>query len=143
MNSLLISIIIPIYNVERYLPKCLNSVICQTYSNLDIVLVDDGSSDKSGIICDEYAQKDSRIQVLHKKNEGVDKARFSGLNIANGDYVIFVDSDDWLCDNDILRKMVVKAEETRADYVEMGMQRVIDKHGLIKHVSKKAIGSVV
>ncbi len=67
MNRLLISVIIPIYNVERYLPKCLDSVIQQTYPNLDIVLVDDGSSDKSGMICDKYAQKDSRIQVIHKK----------------------------------------------------------------------------
>lgn len=143
MNRLLISVIIPIYNVERYLPKCLDSVIQQTYPNLDIVLVDDGSPDKSGIICDEYAQKDSRIQVIHKKNEGVDKARFSGLNIANGDYVIFVDSDDWLCDKDIFRKMIAKAEETNADYVEMGMQHVMDKYGLIKHTSTQTITGLI
>lgn len=143
MNQLLISIIIPIYNVEKYLPKCLDSVINQTYSNLDIVLVDDGSPDKSGNICDEYAHKDPRIQVLHKENEGVDKARFSGLSIANGDFVMFVDSDDWLCDKDILRKMVIKAQETNADYVEMEMQRVMDKYSWIKHSSINSIKGLI
>ena len=143
MNKFLITVIIPVYQVERYLPKCLDSVINQTYTNINILLVDDGSLDKSGVICDEYALKDSRIQVQHKRNEGVDKARFSGLNIANGDYVIFIDSDDWLCDKDILRKMVVKAEETNADYVEMGKQHVMDNYGLIKKSSQQSITGLI
>ena len=143
MNSPLISLIIPVYNVERYLPQCIDSVIDQTYPNLNIVLVDDGSPDESGRICDKYAHKDPRIQVLHKENEGVDKARFSGLSIANGDFVMFVDSDDWLCDKDILKKMVIKAQETNADYVEMKAQKVMDKYGWIKHSSIYSIKGMI
>lgn len=92
----LISIIIPVYNVEKYLSNCLDSIIEQTWTNLDIILVDDGSNDKSGEICDDYAIKDSRIRVIHKLNAGLSAARNSGLNVAKGDYVGFVDSDDWI-----------------------------------------------
>lgn len=91
-----ISIIIPVYNVEDYLPKCLNSLIHQTYQNLEIILVDDGSPDKCGQICDWYARKDSRIHVIHKQNEGVARARNDGIEYASGDYISFVDSDDWM-----------------------------------------------
>ena len=94
MNNYLISIIIPVYNVEQYLTECLNSIINQTYKNLEIILVDDGSSDKSGEICDEFALRDSRIKVLHQKNGGVSVARNNALDIANGDFIAFVDSDD-------------------------------------------------
>lgn len=90
----LISVIIPIYNTEKYLDKCLESVINQTYQNLEIVLVNDGSTDGSGAICDEYAKRDSRIKVIHKENGGVSSARNKALEIANGEYVGFVDSDD-------------------------------------------------
>ncbi len=92
----LISVIIPVYNVEQYLRKCLDSVIGQTYNNLDIILVDDGSSDGSAVICDEYAQKDDRITVIHKQNGGVSSARNAALNIIKGDYVCFVDADDYI-----------------------------------------------
>ena len=95
MNCInLISIIIPIYNVEQYLRQCLDSVVNQTYKNLEIILIDDGSTDNSGKICNEYALKDNRIKVIHKENGGVSSARNSGLNVAKGDYIGFVDGDD-------------------------------------------------
>lgn len=95
----LISIVIPIYNVEKYLKRCIKSVISQTYSNLEIFLVDDGSTDKSGEICDEYAKIDKRINVIHKKYGGVSNARNVALNLFSGDYIAFVDSDDFVaCD---------------------------------------------
>lgn len=96
MEEELISVIVPVYNVEKYLPDCLDSLVAQTYRNLEIILVDDGSTDSSGKICDEYAKKDPRIQVIHKANAGVAMARNSGLERATGMYVSFVDSDDWL-----------------------------------------------
>lgn len=95
MNEL-ISIIIPIYNVELYLRKCIESVINQSYSNLEIILVNDGSPDRCGEICNEYAERDSRIKVIHKENGGLSDARNSGINIAKGKYIGFVDSDDYI-----------------------------------------------
>ena len=92
----LISVIIPVYNVEEYLEQCLETVCGQTYKNLEIILVDDGSTDGSGQICDEWSSKDNRIRVIHKQNGGVSSARNEGLKIATGDYIGFVDSDDWL-----------------------------------------------
>ena len=90
----LISVVIPVYNVGLYLERCLNSVVYQTYTNLEIVLIDDGSTDESGLICDEWAQKDNRIRVIHKKNGGLSDARNYGIKEAHGDYLMFVDSDD-------------------------------------------------
>lgn len=89
-----ISIVVPVYKVEAYLPKCLNSLISQTYTNIEILLVDDGTPDNSGNICDEYAQKDKRIQVFHIVNKGVSYARNYAMKRATGDYICFVDSDD-------------------------------------------------
>lgn len=91
-----ISIVMPVYNVEPYIRKCLDSVINQTYSNLEIICIDDGSTDNSGKICDEYVEKDRRIRVFHKHNGGVSSARNIGLNNLTGDYVGFVDPDDWI-----------------------------------------------
>lgn len=92
----LISIIVPVYKVEAYLQKCLDSIVNQTYQNLEIILVDDGSPDNCGVICDEYAGKDGRIKVIHKENGGLSSARNAALKIAAGDYIGFVDSDDWV-----------------------------------------------
>lgn len=92
----LISVIVPIYNVEAYLSRCIESIIFQTYSNLEIILVDDGSPDNCGKICDEYAKKDNRICVIHKKNGGHSSARNEGISVFKGAYVMFVDSDDYL-----------------------------------------------
>lgn len=96
MNSHLISVIIPVYNTERYLNRCIDSVLCQDYDNIEIVLVDDGSTDKSGDICDSYASKDSRIIVIHIPNGGASLARKTGIDSCKGQYVTFVDSDDWV-----------------------------------------------
>ncbi len=90
----LISIIVPVYQVESYLDDCIKSLINQTYTNIEILLIDDGSTDKSGQICDEYAQKDKRIKVIHQKNKGLSGARNTGLRQTNGEYIAFVDSDD-------------------------------------------------
>ena len=95
----LITIVIPIYKVQEYLEKCLNSVICQTYTNLEIILVDDGSPDNCGQICDDYAKKDSRIKVIHKENGGLSDARNAGIKNATGKYITFVDSDDYITED--------------------------------------------
>ena len=92
----LVSILIPVYNVEKYLPHCLDSVINQTYSHLQIVLIDDGSKDTSFFICKEYANKDKRFEIYHQDNQGVAATRNHLLEKAKGDYVLFVDSDDWI-----------------------------------------------
>lgn len=96
MNNSKISVVVPVYNVMNYLKQCLDSIIQQTYTNLEIILVDDGSTDQSGSICDSYKERDSRITVIHKENGGLSDARNTGLNICKGDYISFVDSDDYL-----------------------------------------------
>ena len=96
MDTSLISIIVPIYKVEPYLPRCIDSIINQTYQNIEIILVDDGSPDNCSQICDEYQQKDSRIKVIHKSNGGLSDARNAGLDIAQGEFIVFVDSDDFI-----------------------------------------------
>ena len=111
----LISIIIPVYNVEQYLDECMASVLKQTYSKLDIVLVDDGSKDQSPSMCDEYAKKDSRIQVIHKKNGGPMSACIAGVEKARGEYLAFMDSDDWI-DLTMMEELV---KETTGNEKEM------------------------
>ncbi len=91
-----ISVIVPVYNVEKYIDKCIDSIVKQTYSNLEIILVDDGSTDESGHKCDEWVTKDSRVKTIHKENGGLSDARNAGLEIATGNYIGFVDSDDWI-----------------------------------------------
>ena len=91
-----ISIIVPVYNCEKYIEKCINSILNQTFKDLELILIDDGSSDKSGEICEEFKQKDSRVKVIHEKNSGVSIARNVGINIAKGKFIGFVDSDDYL-----------------------------------------------
>ena len=92
----LISVVIPIYNVEKYLNKCIESIINQSYSNLEIILIDDGSKDTSGIMCDSYVLKDNRIKVIHKENGGLSDARNVGIEKEKGEYIVFIDSDDWI-----------------------------------------------
>lgn len=103
MNEKKVSIIIPVYNVEKYIRSCIKSVIDQTYSDIEILLVDDGSTDKSGIFCDEYAACDSRITVVHQKNAGLSAARNRGISVACGDYITFIDSDDYIAPDYIER----------------------------------------
>lgn len=95
----LISVIIPVYNVEKYLDRCMQSVLMQTYQNLEIILVDDGSTDTSGKLCDEYAKNDKRVRVIHKENGGASSARNQALDIATGKYIGFVDADDWIAED--------------------------------------------
>jgi glycosyltransferase involved in cell wall biosynthesis len=114
-----VSIIIPVYKAEKYLPTCVDSVLSQTYKDLEVILIDDASPDKCGEICEEYAKKDERVKVIHKENEGVSKARNAGLEIATGDYVQFVDSDDYLEPN-MTEKLVNAMEINQADMVLCG-----------------------
>ena len=109
-DNSLISVIIPVYKVEKYLSKCVESIINQTYKNLEIILVNDGSPDNCGEICDEYAKKDSRIKVIHKENGGLSDARNAGIEIASGQYIAFVDSDDYIASN-----MYERMYETKKD----------------------------
>lgn len=118
MNPL-ISIIIPVYNIDLYLEKCIESVIHQTYRNLEIILVDDGSTDSSSVICDSYKEKDNRIIVLHKKNGGLVSARKAGMNVAKGEYIVNVDGDDYI-DERFIEVLITSAIKNNADVVESG-----------------------
>lgn len=119
MHHPLISIIVPVYNIEPYISECIESILAQTYRNLQIILVDDGSTDSSGNICDAYAEKDSRITVLHQDNGGLVLARKSGLKIADGEYIGFVDGDDYI-DAEMYARMLEEMEESGADFVHTG-----------------------
>lgn len=123
-----VSIIIPVYKVEKYLSDCLDSIIAQTFKNWECILVDDGSPDSSGIICDEYVKKDSRFKVIHKLNEGVSKARNDGLKMARGKWISFVDSDDYI-DNVTYESVLEIVDENNADMVQWGI--VLEKEGII------------
>lgn len=116
MQSNLISVIIPVYNAETTISKCIESVLCQTYHNFEIILVDDGSTDSSGNICKEYSEKDSRIRYIKKENGGVSSARNLGIDEAKGEYITFVDSDDWI-EKDALNNLISSAVESEADYI--------------------------
>jgi glycosyltransferase involved in cell wall biosynthesis len=102
MKALCISVVVPVYNIEKWLPACLDSLLKQTYENFQLILVNDGSNDNSKNICDEYAKRDSRIEVVHQKNGGLSKARNTGIEFAKGEYLCFVDGDDF-CDKDMLK----------------------------------------
>lgn len=110
-----ISVIVPVYNVEKYLKRCIDSIIGQTYKNLEIILIDDGSTDESGCICDAYKEKYHNIYVIHKENGGLSSARNQGLDLANGDYVVFVDSDDWL-PSDSINYLYSLVENDKSDF---------------------------
>lgn len=112
----LISIIVPVYNVEKYIHKCINSIIDQTYKNLEVLLIDDGSTDSSSDICDKYEKLDKRVKVIHKKNNGASVARNIGLEVARGIYIAFVDSDDYI-DKNMYKDMIEKLLEYDCDLV--------------------------
>lgn len=124
----LISVIVPVYNVEKLLPKCVDSILVQTYENLEIILVDDGTPDRGGILCDEYAAKDPRIQVIHKENGGLSSARNAGLDIARGEYIGFVDSDDWI-EPEMYETMVALARKYDVKLVCAGRYDVSERTG--------------
>lgn len=131
----LISIIVPIYKVEKYLNKCIESILNQTYSNLEIILIDDGSPDKSGDICDFYKNKDSRIKVIHKKNGGVSSARNIGLDISKGKYIMFVDGDDYI-DKNMVMGLYRLIKEQSAD-IAIGGVNDVDENNNQVNMSKK------
>ena len=113
----LVSIVVPVYNVEKYLRECIDSILSQTYKKLEIILVDDGSTDESGKICDEYVKKDSRIKAIHKENGGLSSARNTGLDIATGKYISFIDSDDYVTEN-FIEKMYNALQENKAEMAQ-------------------------
>lgn len=123
MMKKLVSVIIPAYNIEAYIGRCLDSVLSQTYENLEIIVVDDGSSDGTGKILDDYEKKDSRIKVIHKENGGVSSARNKGLDVAAGDYIGFVDGDDLIAP-EMYETLVNLLEEEDADIAHCGYQMV-------------------
>ena len=133
MSNPLISIIVPVYKVEPYLSQCIDSLTCQTYSHLEIILVDDGSPDNCGKICDEYAAADDRIKVIHQANRGVSAARNAALAIANGEYVMFVDGDDWT-DAVTCETAVKSAAEHGADVVMWTYMREYAGHSSVKSI---------
>ena len=132
MEKYKISVIVPVYNVEKYLDHCIDSIIKQTYENLEIILVDDGSPDNCPKMCDEWAQKDSRIKVIHKKNEGVSSARNAGIDAAKGDFIGFVDGDDVIAP-DFYKTLVKQSEENDADISACSFQHYNDDYSIYKH----------
>ena len=130
MEKTLISVLVPAYNVEQYIYQCIDSILGQTYSNLEIIIVNDGSTDKTGNILDVYAKKDDRIKVVHKKNEGLVMARRDALDLMQGEYVGFVDSDDWIEPN-MYEELYEAMVDTDADIVTSG--RIVEEynHSLI------------
>lgn len=115
LKDILVSVIIPVYKVEKYLNQCVDSVLCQTYKNIEVILVDDGSPDKCPQICDEYAKKDERVRVIHQKNGGLSAARNAGIKVVTGDYVLFLDSDDFWNSRHGLEVLVKRLKITNPD----------------------------
>lgn len=151
-----VSVIIPVYNTDKYLKQCVDSVLNQTFKDFELILVNDGSVDGSAKICDFYSKQDQRVKVIHQKNAGQTKARQAGLKISTGEYILFVDSDDWI-DNNLLELTCNSAKKEKADivtfniYFEYGDRRVkikqpvpsgiFDKEGLINNIYSKMIYS--
>ncbi len=138
MTKPLISVIIPVYNVEKYLKKCIDSVLNQTYDNFEIILIDDGSTDSSGKICDEYASKDGRIAVIHKENGGQSVARNTGIERSTGEWLYFPDSDDYIAE-DMFETLLKKAVGENADIVIFDAMSFADDGGNVRqsYISKK------
>lgn len=124
----LLSVIVPVYNVEAYLPRCVDSILSQTHQNLELILVDDGARDNSGAICDDYAARDSRVKVIHQENGGLSSARNAGLDVAKGEYIAFVDSDDWVT-TDAYAHLLDLAEKYEVKLVCGGRYDVNEKTG--------------
>ena len=131
-----ISIIVPVYKVERYLENCIESILNQTFGDFELILVDDGSPDKCGLICDDYAKKDSRIKVIHKNNEGLSAARNSGIQIARGEYIAFVDSDDSINKN-MYETLYNTAIKNESDIVICDYENVYEDKKVNQNIEKK------
>lgn len=127
----LVSLIVPVYNVEKYLPSCIESIMAQSYENLEIILVDDGSTDSSGDICDKYSKIDNRIKVIHKENQGVSAARNRGLQNSNGHYIGFIDSDDYI-EKDMIKTLVGNIKKYNSNISICGYKIFYDNTEKIK-----------
>ena len=137
-----ISIIVPVYNIEEYIEKCVKSITKQTYKNLEIILVDDGSTDSAGKICDKLAEKDERIKVIHKKNGGLSSARNAGMKKATGDYICFIDGDDYIskdyCElmyNALIERIINSKNDDNEVYIK-SIKKCIDKNYITKILFK-------
>lgn len=137
----LISVIVPVYKVEECLDKCVRSIVEQTYSNLEIILVDDGSPDRCGAMCDEWAEKDSRIRVIHKENGGLSDARNAGLKIATGNLISFIDSDDWI-DPKFLEFLLEAMESQNAQIAACAVE-LVDESGQVLNLRRTVQAPVV
>lgn len=129
-KQIILSIIIPVYNAEKYLHRCIDSILNQNYEHLELLLIDDGSKDNSGAICDDYARKDCRIKVLHKQNGGANTARNAGLDIATGKYITFVDADDEIAPYTFVKNIQILSENKNIDilqFPEIGVQGIKEK----------------
>lgn len=137
-----ISVIVPVYNVENYLNECVESIVAQSYSDIEIILVDDGSSDDSPRLCEEWKAKDSRITCIHKANGGASTARNEGIRACTGDYVIFMDADDYWDDNHFLEQAVDSMTTSQADVAVFGWKKVSDKGSFAEFVPKAGISII-
>jgi len=131
MEHPLITVIVPCYNVEKYVDKCISSIVGQTYSNLEILLIDDGSTDQTGILCDAWQEKDKRIRVIHQQNEGLSYARKTGIENTTAEYVAFVDSDDWI-DPNMFASMIQALISSNSDIAQCGYRKMYED-GRIEH----------
>ena len=132
MNKELISVIVPVFNVEKYLERCVETIVNQTYKNLEIILVNDGSTDNSGELCDELAKKDNRIKVVHKENGGLSDARNTGERESTGEYIIFIDSDDYI-HHEMLNTLYTQIVEKNADVSICGVMftQIVKHHSAV------------
>lgn len=141
MNKLL-SVIVPVYKVESYLKRCVDSILGQTYSNLEVILVDDGSPDRCGEICDYYAKKDSRVKVVHKENGGLSDARNAGLDCAKGEIISFIDSDDWI-EESMYTRLIENMERFHSDVSVGGVTDILEKDEGYEVVKTTQTGEIV
>lgn len=138
-----ISVIVPVYNAEKYLTQCVESILRQDFTDFELLLVDDGSKDKSGLICDEYAQKDQRVKVFHKENGGVSSARNLGIDKARGEFIVFVDSDDYVDTNYLTILTNVKADLVVTGYKEFGSGINKELSNSKSHIDTVLTGSLI
>jgi glycosyltransferase involved in cell wall biosynthesis len=137
-EDILVSVVVPIYNVEEYLSRCIDSIIRQSYENIEIILVDDGSPDNSGVICDNYAEQDSRITVIHKSNGGLSDARNAGIDISNGEYITFIDSDDFI-DEKYIEILLGLCVNNGSDIAQCRFEKGNKDHFVSKQYTNKSV----
>lgn len=142
MSNPLFSVIVPVYNVEDYLPQCIDSVVGQDFKEFELILVDDGSSDNSGVICDKYKNQNDKVKVIHKENGGASTARNIGLKNAIGEYIIFIDSDDYLLDNSFLSKLFQRISLYNEDVILYGCKTLLESGKLITSRGKYSINII-